>query len=209
MERPLLEAFDEHLARRGYENRSEALRDLVRAELARDAWDRGEPAIATISLIYDHHHVRELLTERLVEIQHEHGDRVISTTHVHLDHHHCLEVVLAKGPAHQLKRLADRLIGAKGVISGEVSGMTIVGQGALGAPDVEAPRLAPSPLTVSLRESLFSRRPGRAMLRAMLRASSNGESHGAEQQLHVQRHPVLPTAAPGVATRSAIAHGHG
>jgi CopG family nickel-responsive transcriptional regulator len=125
VERPLLEAFDEHLARRGYENRSEALRDLVRAELGRDAWDRGEQAIATISLIYDHH-VREL-TERLIEIQHEHGERVISTTHVHLDHHHCLEVVLAKGPANLLKRLADRLIGAKGVISGEVSGMSIVG----------------------------------------------------------------------------------
>lgn len=126
VERPLLEAFDEHLARRGYANRSEALRDLVRAELARDAWDRGEPTIATISIIYDHH-VREL-TERLVEIQHEFGDRVISTTHVHLDHDHCLEVVLAKGPANLLKRLADRLIGAKGVISGDVSGMSIVGR---------------------------------------------------------------------------------
>jgi CopG family nickel-responsive transcriptional regulator len=126
VERPLLEAFDQHLARRGYQNRSEALRDLVRAELARDAWDRGEQAIATISIIYDHH-VREL-TDRLVEIQHDYGDRVISTTHVHLDHDHCLEVVLAKGPANVLKRLADRLVGAKGVISGEVSSMSIVGR---------------------------------------------------------------------------------
>jgi CopG family nickel-responsive transcriptional regulator len=126
VERPLLDAFDQHLARRGYENRSEALRDLVRAELTRDAWDRGDQAIATISIIYDHH-VREL-TERLIEIQHEQGERVISATHVHLDHDHCLEVVLAKGPANQLKRLADRLIGAKGVISGEVSGMAIVGR---------------------------------------------------------------------------------
>ena len=126
VERPLLEAFDRHLARRGFENRSEALRDLVRAELARDAWDRGEEAIATISLIYDHH-VREL-SDRLVEIQHDFGDRVITTTHVHLDHDHCLEVVLARGPANVLKRLADRLIGAKGVVSGEVSGMSIVGR---------------------------------------------------------------------------------
>ena len=71
IERPLLQAFDEHLARRGYENRSEALRDLVRAELTREAWERGAEAAATISLIYDHH-VREL-TERLVAIQHEFG----------------------------------------------------------------------------------------------------------------------------------------
>ena len=104
----------------------QALRDLVRAELARDAWDRGEHAVATISIIYDHH-VREL-TERLVEIQHDHGAQVISATHVHLDHDHCLEVVLAKGPANVLKRLADRLIGAKGVISGEVARMSIVGR---------------------------------------------------------------------------------
>ncbi len=131
VERPLLKAFDQHLTRRGYENRSEALRDLVRAELARDAWDRGAEAIATISIIYDHH-VREL-TERLVEIQHEFGDRVISTTHVHLDHHHCLEVVLAKGPANVLKRLADRLTGAKGVLSGDISGMSIVGRPAAAA----------------------------------------------------------------------------
>lgn len=135
IERPLLETFDGHLARRGYENRSEALRDLIRAELGRDAWDRGEQAIATISVIYDHH-VREL-TDRLVEIQHEFGERVISTTHVHLDHDHCLEVVLAKGPANQLKRLADRLIGAKGVIAGDVTGLSMVGRTAAAPP---APR---------------------------------------------------------------------
>jgi CopG family nickel-responsive transcriptional regulator len=162
VERPLLEAFDEHLSRRGYENRSEALRDLVRAELARDAWDRGEPAIATISLIYDHH-VREL-TERLVEIQHEHGDRVISTTHVHLDHHHCLEVVLAKGPANQLKRLADRLIGAKGVISGEVSGMSIVGRsqaahGGKGRPAREGAAARPGGRTTPGAHARRGRRP--------------------------------------------------
>jgi CopG family nickel-responsive transcriptional regulator len=123
IEAPLLAAFDRHLERRGYENRSEALRDLVRAELARDAWDRGEDAVATISIIYDHH-VREL-TERLVEVQHKYGQYVISATHVHLDHDHCLEVVLAKGPAKVLKRLADSLIAAKGVISGEVAGMSV------------------------------------------------------------------------------------
>jgi CopG family transcriptional regulator, nickel-responsive regulator len=137
VEQPLLEAFDRHLARRGYDNRSEALRDLMRADLARDAWDRGEEAVATISIIYDHH-VREL-TERLVEIQHDHGDRVISATHVHLDHHHCLEVILTKGPANVLKRLADRLIGAKGVISGEVSGMSIVGRRSRKGPAPKGP----------------------------------------------------------------------
>lgn len=119
MERPLLERFDELLARRGNETRSEALRDLVRKELDQHAWESGSPSVATITLVYDHH-VREL-TERLTEIQHEHGALIISTLHVHLDHDHCMEVIATKGPARVLKGMADRLIGCKGVLSGHVA----------------------------------------------------------------------------------------
>ena len=68
---------------------------------------------------------------------------MISATHVHLDHHHCLEVILARGPANILKRLADRLIGAKGVISGEVAGMSIVGRRAEGRPSDRPPAKGP------------------------------------------------------------------
>jgi CopG family nickel-responsive transcriptional regulator len=118
MERELLERFDELCERRGYQNRSEALRDLVRRELDREAWRRGEQAVATITLVYDHH-VREV-TEKLTEIQHEHSMHVISTLHVHLDAHHCLEVIAARGPARALQRIADRLIGSRGVLSGSV-----------------------------------------------------------------------------------------
>jgi CopG family nickel-responsive transcriptional regulator len=126
IERPLLETYDEHIARKGYENRSEALRDLMRAELGRASWERGDHVVATISLVYDHH-VRDL-TQRLNDIQHEHGERIVSATHVHLDHDHCLQVVIARGPSKQLKRLSDQLLGCKGVISGEVSAMAVVGK---------------------------------------------------------------------------------
>jgi CopG family nickel-responsive transcriptional regulator len=118
MERPLLEKFDQLVEERGYANRSEALRDLVRRELDQDAWRRGQQTVATITLVYDHH-VREL-TERLTEIQHDSGSLILSTLHVHLDHHHCLEVIAAKGPARVLKTLAERLLGTKGVVSGDV-----------------------------------------------------------------------------------------
>jgi len=118
MERQLLSRFDKVIEQKGYANRSEALRDLVRGELDRDAWQRGKRTIATITIVYDHH-VREL-TERLTEIQHDHGDLIISALHVHLDHHHCMEVIAAKGPARALKTMADRLIGSRGVISGNV-----------------------------------------------------------------------------------------
>jgi CopG family transcriptional regulator, nickel-responsive regulator len=118
MDETLLSRFDELLTRRSYPNRSEAIRDLVRKELDQDAWERGQHTVATITLVYDHH-VREL-TERLNELQHEHGALIVSTLHVHLDHHHCLEVVVVKGNARQLKSLADRLLGTKGVLSGNV-----------------------------------------------------------------------------------------
>jgi len=123
MERALLERFDALAARRGYETRSEALRDLVRHELDRDTWRRGGDAVATITLLYDHH-VREL-SERLTQIQHDHGTLIISTLHVHLDHDHCMEVIAAQGPARALKTMADRLIGTKGVMSGHVTAVSL------------------------------------------------------------------------------------
>ena len=119
MDRGLLERFDELVDRRGYQNRSEALRDLVRKELDEDAWQRGTQTVATITIVYDHH-VREL-TDRLTSIQHDHGELIISSLHVHLDHDHCMEVIAARGPARSLKSMADRLIGTRGVQSGHVA----------------------------------------------------------------------------------------
>jgi CopG family nickel-responsive transcriptional regulator len=118
MERGLLERFDALLERRGFANRSEALRDLVRHELDQDAWDSGRQVCATITLVYDHH-VREL-TEHLNDLQHDFGDAIISTLHVHIDHHHCMEVIACRGRARQLREVADHLLGVKGVLSGGI-----------------------------------------------------------------------------------------
>jgi CopG family nickel-responsive transcriptional regulator len=119
MEPALLERFDALLISRGYTNRSEALRDLVRKELDQAAWQSADDIVATLTIVYDHH-VREL-SERLTELQHDHGDLVISTLHVHLDHEHCLEVIAARGPAGRLKAMADRIVGTRGVLSGHVA----------------------------------------------------------------------------------------
>ncbi len=118
MENELLERFDELVERRGAANRSEALRDLVRKELTEEAWAGGRSIVATITLVYDHH-VREL-TERLTELQHDHGDLIISTLHIHLDHDHCLEVLAVRGQAREIKAMADRILGTKGVLTGQV-----------------------------------------------------------------------------------------
>lgn len=118
MERALLDRFDERIARRGYENRSEALRDLVRADLVRDGWERGGESVATITLVYDPR-VRDT-EERLREVEREGGERVISTLRVTLRKDRCLEVLVARGPAARLRAFADRLLGQRGVLTGEV-----------------------------------------------------------------------------------------
>lgn len=118
MDAELLARFDERVARRGYATRSEALRDLVRADLAAERVEGGGPAAATLTIIYDHH-VREL-TEKLTTMQHELGACVVSTLHVHLDHDHCLEVIVLRGPAERLQAAGDRLIATKGVELGRL-----------------------------------------------------------------------------------------
>ncbi|MBA3015611.1 MAG: nickel-responsive transcriptional regulator NikR [Proteobacteria bacterium] len=124
----LLLRFDDLIAEKGYVNRSEAIRDLIRnALIERDLTNEQEEAIGTISMVYDHH-TRDL-ADKLTEHQHSHHKEIISALHVHLDHHHCLEVVVAKGIASNIKRLADELIGTKGVKHGKLMMTTNKGLG--------------------------------------------------------------------------------
>ena len=119
MDSELLQRFDALIHRKGYANRSEAIRDLVRDSLVHQEWeeDSGEK-VGTITLIYDHH-VREL-SEKLTSMQHASHDTVISTMHVHLDHHNCLEVLAVKGKGSDIRAVADALIGTKGVKHGKL-----------------------------------------------------------------------------------------
>jgi CopG family nickel-responsive transcriptional regulator len=113
LEKNLIDAFDRHIERKKYRNRSEAIRDLIRGELVRQEWSAGTEVAGAITLAYDHHH-RELVTV-LMEIQHDFGSTIISTQHVHLDHHNCLEIVAVRGRAQRVQELASRLKAQKGV----------------------------------------------------------------------------------------------
>ncbi|HXV20072.1 MAG TPA: nickel-responsive transcriptional regulator NikR [Desulfuromonadales bacterium] len=125
----LLKRFDDLIADKGYVNRSEAIRDLIRNALVEDAWAReDEETVGTVTLVYDHH-TRDL-ADKLTEQQHSHHEAIISALHVHLDAHHCLEVVVVKGKAKSVKRLADELIGTKGVKHGKLV-TTTTGKGLL------------------------------------------------------------------------------
>lgn len=116
----LLEKFDRLIRRRGYSNRSEAFRDLIREELVEQAWESPESlVVGAVTLVYDHH-VR-LLNEKLVELQHEHYNHILSTLHVHLDHDHCLEVLIVRGKTQVVRKIADTLIATKGVKHGRLT----------------------------------------------------------------------------------------
>jgi CopG family nickel-responsive transcriptional regulator len=116
----LLDKFDRLIAQRGYTNRSEAFRDLIRDELVEKAWESPESrVVGTVTLVYDHH-VR-LLNAKLTGIQHDFHRSILSTLHVHLDHDNCLEVLVVRGKAADVRRVADALISVKGVKHGRLT----------------------------------------------------------------------------------------
>jgi CopG family nickel-responsive transcriptional regulator len=123
----LVRKFDESVRSKGYSNRSEAIRDMMRDYLVEREWETGEgDVVGTVTIVYDHH-VREL-SNVLTNLQHESHDAVLCSTHVHLDHHNCLEVIVVKGTAEQVRMMADRLISTRGVKHGKLVCTTSGGQ---------------------------------------------------------------------------------
>jgi len=115
----LLKRFDRSIKQRGYTNRSEAFRDLIRDRLVGEQTAAPEATVVgTVTLIYNHH--AHGITEKLTEAQHEHHELVVSTSHAHLDHDSCLEVLIVHGKSAEVEKLADRLIGLKGVQHGRL-----------------------------------------------------------------------------------------
>lgn len=119
----LLGKFDQWMARRGYTNRSEAVRDLIRAALVEEEWKNpSAEVVATLSIIYDHD--QHELAQQLTQLQHADHHAVLCSQHVHLDHHNCLEVIILSGPARQLRRVADLIVSTRGVKAGKLTLMS-------------------------------------------------------------------------------------
>ena len=115
----LLQKFDQYRELHRHPNRSEAVRGLMRGALLEEVITNDDSeAMGVVTLIYDHHASR--ISQRLTDLQHDHLDHVVTTTHVHLDARRCLEVILLRGPARQVRSLADDLIGTKGVETGRL-----------------------------------------------------------------------------------------
>ncbi len=116
----LLVSFDELLKKMGYDNRSEAVRDLIREKLVEEEWRAPKSeTFAVVFLVYDHHTMS--VNKRLTDVQHHSHDRIVSTLHVHIDEHNCLELVVLKGPGDEIRVIGDNLVGMRGVKYGKVT----------------------------------------------------------------------------------------
>jgi CopG family nickel-responsive transcriptional regulator len=118
----LLDRFDKVIEGKGYVNRSEAIRDLVRNYIIQSEWESDEETVGVITIVYDHH-IRELM-DKLTDLQHDNSNMINSALHVHLDHDNCLEAIVVKGRSSEIKKFADRLIGTKGVKHGQLARTT-------------------------------------------------------------------------------------
>jgi CopG family nickel-responsive transcriptional regulator len=123
LEGDLLAGFDAWMAGRGYSNRSEAVRDLMRGALVEQEWSNPKAkVVAALSIIYDH--AAHALAQSLAHLQHEDHRAILCSQHVHLDHRRCLEVILMRGTAGQLRRLADLIVATRGVKAGKMTLMS-------------------------------------------------------------------------------------
>lgn len=114
IEKDLLDSFDEIIEKKGYNSRSEAIRDIIRDFIIKEKWNRGKEKVAgSISLVYEHDVYG--LSEKLTEVQHHYHDVIISTLHIHLDEKNCMEIILVRGKIEKIKKLYDEISSLKWV----------------------------------------------------------------------------------------------
>jgi CopG family nickel-responsive transcriptional regulator len=116
----LLAQFDGYLKRKGYANRSEGIRDLLREKLEQNRLDEGKASHAIACLSYVYNHDQRELSRRLAKSQHAHHDLVLSTLHVHLDHENCLEIAVLKGRTADVQTFAEATMAETGVRHGNL-----------------------------------------------------------------------------------------
>ncbi|MFZ0634010.1 MAG: nickel-responsive transcriptional regulator NikR [Candidatus Acidiferrales bacterium] len=119
LEQSLLDKFDRIISKKGYHNRSEAIRDLLRDYVVGEDVKENRVVVGTLTMVYDHH--KPGLSGQLVSLQHDARTNVLAATHVHLDHHNCLEVIIMKGESTEMNRFAGQILSLVGVKHGKLA----------------------------------------------------------------------------------------
>ncbi|AOV06937.1 nickel-responsive transcriptional regulator NikR [Sporosarcina ureilytica] len=120
MEGSLLRKFDQLVTQKGYSNRSEAVRDLVREAIFEQSSEEDDQLIAGTILLFYNHHQRNLL-EEMTTVQHEMHDLIMATTHFHLNHDSCIELIVVQGKASDVRKLSNKLTSLIGVEYGKLT----------------------------------------------------------------------------------------
>lgn len=119
IEPTLLKKFDKIIKKKGYTNRSEAIRDIIREKLIEEKYNNFKvKSIATLTILYDHH--IGSLTDKLLDLQHKNTEEILVTSHIHIDHKNCLEVIVLKGLTLNIIELANKIKALKGIKHGEL-----------------------------------------------------------------------------------------
>lgn len=113
MDEELVKKFDKLLSSKGYSNRSEGIRDLIRNSLVEEEWEKGKEIAGAIVFVYNHH--KRELADKILDVQHNYNNIIQSSLHIHLDHSNCLEVVVVRGEASVVRELYNKLYSTKGV----------------------------------------------------------------------------------------------
>jgi len=120
LDKKLLSMFDKLIAKKGYQNRSEAIRNLIRQQLSTESLSNPRTsAIAAVFLVYDHHSTK--LMQKLIDLQHSHLLQTISSLHIHLDEHDCMEIIVLRGRVDEINKTAENILSLKGVKLGRVN----------------------------------------------------------------------------------------
>ena len=121
----LADQFDAFIAKRGYTNRSEAMRDLIRQQLEKERLEESDEGycVATLGYIYNHHELE--LATRITGVHHSHHELNLCSMHVHLDHDNCLEVAIMRGPVKTVRALADAVMAERGVRHGKLNMISV------------------------------------------------------------------------------------
>ncbi|MFO1153337.1 MAG: nickel-responsive transcriptional regulator NikR [Rhodospirillales bacterium] len=142
--------FDQLMQRRGYSNRSEAFRDLLRDRIERERLETVTASHCVGCLTYIYDHGERQLPRRLVQTQHAHHDVAMTTLHLHLDHDNCLEAVILRGPTAEVTAFAQAVTAERGVRHGNLWMVPVevrVGHHAHGGAGEDAPHVHSRPTT--------------------------------------------------------------
>ena len=120
LDKKLLAEFDKLIFRKGYNNRSEAIRDLIRQKISSEKIsDTKAKATAVVYMVYDHHSTK--LMQKITSLQHNRLLQVVSSLHIHLDKHDCMEIIILKGRVSQIRKIGENILSQKGVKLGKIN----------------------------------------------------------------------------------------